>query len=185
MFISQAVAWFIIITAATVLHAAHVTTINTAADAARALEPLVRTFPHSGQIAQGLFAIGIVSLGMLAIPVMAGSTSYALSEARGKAEGLDLKPKQGRYFYGVIAASMLIGLGLNFTGVNAIKALVFAAVFNGVAAIPLIWFIDRIAADRGTMGEARSGWLSRSMLILTFIGMAGSVVAMAVSYIKG
>jgi NRAMP (natural resistance-associated macrophage protein)-like metal ion transporter len=185
MFISQAVAWFIIITAATVLHTAHVTTINTAADAARALEPLVRTFPHSGQIAQGLFAIGIVSLGMLAIPVMAGSTSYALSEARGKAEGLDLKPKQGRYFYGVIAASMLIGLGLNFIGVNPIKALVFAAVFNGVAAVPLIWFIDRIASDRGTMGEARSGWLSRSMLVLTFIGMAGSALAMAVSYVKG
>jgi NRAMP (natural resistance-associated macrophage protein)-like metal ion transporter len=72
MIISQAVAWFIIITAATVLHTAHVTSINTAADAARALEPLVKTFPHSGEIAQGLFALGIVSLGMLAIPVMAG-----------------------------------------------------------------------------------------------------------------
>ena len=185
MIISQAVAWFIIITAATVLHAAHVTTINTAADAARALEPLVRTFPHSGEIAQGLFALGIVSLGMLAIPVMAGSTSYALSEARGKKEGLDLKPREGRYFYGVIAASMLIGLALNFTGVNPIKALVFAAVFNGIIAVPLIWFIDRIAADRGTMGQARSGWLSRTVLTLTFLGMAGSVVAMAVSYFKG
>jgi NRAMP (natural resistance-associated macrophage protein)-like metal ion transporter len=185
MFFSQATMWFIIITAATVLHAAHVTSINTAADAARALEPLVRTFPHSGEIAQGLFALGIVSLGMLAIPVMAGSTSYALSEARGKREGLDLKPREGRYFYGVIAASILIGLGLNFIGVNPIRALVFAAVFNGVAAIPLIWFIDRIAADRATMGQARSGWLSRSMLTLTFIGMAGSVVAMAISYIKG
>ena len=63
--------------------------------------------------------------------------------------------------------------------------LVFAAVFNGVAAVPLIWFIDRIAADRGTMGGARSGWLSRSMLILTFMGMAGSVVAMVISYIRG
>jgi NRAMP (natural resistance-associated macrophage protein)-like metal ion transporter len=185
MVFSQATAWFIIITAATVLHSAHVTSINTAADAARALEPLVRTFPHSGEIAQGLFALGIVSLGLLAIPVMAGSTAYALSEARGQKEGLDLKPKQGRYFYGVIAASLLIGLALNFVGVNPIRALVFAAVFNGVAAVPLIWFIDRIAADRGAMGEARSGWLSRTVLMLTFIGMAGSVVAMAVSYIKG
>jgi len=87
MFFSQATTWFIIITAATVLHTAHVTSISTAADAARALEPLVRTFPHSGQIAQGLFALGIVSLGLLAIPVMAGSTSYALSEARGKRRG--------------------------------------------------------------------------------------------------
>jgi NRAMP (natural resistance-associated macrophage protein)-like metal ion transporter len=185
MIISQAVAWFIIITAATVLHTAHITTINTAADAARALEPLVRTFPHSGEIAQGLFALGIVSLGMLAIPVMAGSTSYALSEARGQKEGLDLTPKQGRYFYGVIAASMLIGLALNFTGVNPIKALVFAAVFNGIIAIPLIWFINRIAADRDTMGEARSGWLSRTILLLTFLGVAGSVAAMAISYFKG
>ena len=185
MVISQAVSWFIIITAATVLHAAHVTSINTAADAARALEPLVRTFPHSGEIAQGLFALGIVSLGMLAIPVMAGSTSYALSEARGKQEGLDLKPKQGRYFYGVIAASMLIGLCLNFIGVNPIRALVFAAVFNGVAAVPLIWFINRIAADPATMGQARSGWLSRTVLAVTFLGLAGSVVVTAVSYIKG
>jgi Mn2+/Fe2+ NRAMP family transporter len=116
---------------------------------------------------------------------MAGSTAYALSEARGQKEGLDLKPKQGRYFYGVITASLLIGLALNFTGVNPIRALVFAAVFNGVAAVPLIWFIDRIAADRGAMGEARSGWLSRTVLMLTFIGMTGSVVAMAVSYLKG
>jgi NRAMP (natural resistance-associated macrophage protein)-like metal ion transporter len=185
MFFSQAVSWFIIIVGATVLHAAHVTTINTAADAARALEPLVRTFPHAGEIAQGLFALGIVSLGLLAIPVLAGSTSYALSEARDQPEGLDLKPRQGRYFYGVIAGAMLIGLGLNFIGVNPIRALVFAAVFNGVAAVPLLWFVDRIAADRGVMGAARSGWLSRTVLLLTFLGMAGSVIAMAVSYLKG
>jgi NRAMP (natural resistance-associated macrophage protein)-like metal ion transporter len=185
MFFSQAVAWFIIIVAATVLHAAHVTTINTAADAAKALEPLVHTFPHAGLLAQGLFAIGIVSLGMLAIPVMAGSTSYALAEARGKKEGLDLKPKEGRYFYGVIAASMLIGLSLNFIGVNPIRFLVFAAAFNGIAAVPLIWFVDRIAADRTTMGAARSGWLSRTVLLLTFLGMAGAVVATAISYVTG
>jgi NRAMP (natural resistance-associated macrophage protein)-like metal ion transporter len=185
MFISQAVAWFIIIVGATVLHTAHITTVNSAADAARVLEPLVKTFPHSGEIAQGLFAIGIVSLGMLAIPVMAGSTSYALAEARGKPEGLDLKPKQGRYFYGVIAASMIIGLCLNFIGVNPIQGLVFAAVFNGVIAVPLIWFLNRIASDRRVMGNARSGWLSRTTLIITFIGMAGSVVGMAISYIKG
>jgi Mn2+/Fe2+ NRAMP family transporter len=80
---------------------------------------------------------------------------------------------------------MLIGLCLNFIGVNPIRALVFASVFNGVAAIPLIWFIDRIAADRATMGQARSGWLSRTVLMLTFIGMTGSVVAAAVSGLHG
>ena len=80
---------------------------------------------------------------------------------------------------------MVIGLGLNFTGVNPIHALVFAAVFNGIIAVPLIWFIYRIAADQRVMGDARSGWLSRATLIITFIGMAGAVVAMAISYIKG
>jgi Mn2+/Fe2+ NRAMP family transporter len=185
MIISQAVAWFIVITAATVMHTAHVTTISTAAEAARALEPLVKTFPHAGFIAEGLFALGIVSLGMLAIPVMAGSTSYALSEARGKKGGLYLKPRDGRHFYRIIAAAMLIGLCLNFIGVNPIRALVFASVFNGVAAVPLIWIIDRIAADRRTMGEARSGWLSRTVLMLTFLGMAGAVAGMAISYLKG
>jgi NRAMP (natural resistance-associated macrophage protein)-like metal ion transporter len=183
MLFSQATTWFIIITAATVLHTAHVTTISTAADAARALEPLVRTFPHSGEIAQGLFAVGIVSLGMLAVPVMAGSTSYALSEAREKPEGLNLKPREGRYFYGVIAASMLIGLCLNFFGVNPIQALVFAAVFNGIAAVPLIWFIRRLAARPDVMGTARSGWLSRVLLTVTFTGMAASIIAMVASYV--
>jgi len=80
---------------------------------------------------------------------------------------------------------MVIGLCLNFIGVSPIRALIFAAVFNGVAAVPLIWIIDRIAADPRAMGEARSGWLSRTGLALTFIGMSGSVVAMAVSYVKG
>jgi len=185
MVASQVTTWFIIMVTATVLHGAGVTNINTAADAARALEPLVKTFPHAGEITQGLFALGIVSLGMLAVPVLAGSTSYALSEARGKKEGLDLKPRQGRYFYGVIAGSMLLGLSLNLIGVNPIHFLVFAAVFNGVAAVPLIWIINRIAADHGTMGAATSGWLSRTVLMLTFIGMAGSVVALAASSIKG
>jgi NRAMP (natural resistance-associated macrophage protein)-like metal ion transporter len=184
MIASQVTTWFIIMLTGTVLHGAGVTTINTAADAARALEPLVKTFPHAGQIAQGLFALGIVSLGMLAVPVLAGSTSYAFSEARGKSEGLDLKPRQGRYFYAVIAASMLLGLCLNLIGVNPIKFLVFAAVFNGIAAVPLIWIINRIAADRRVMGNARSGWLSRTVLLLTFIGMAGSVVGLAASYLR-
>jgi Mn2+/Fe2+ NRAMP family transporter len=108
--------------------------------------------------------------------VLAGSTSYALSEARGKKEGLELRPRQGRYFYGVIAVSRRLGLCLNLTGVNPIRFLVFAAVFNGVAAVPLIWIVDRIAADQHVMGRAKSGWLSRTVLLVTFLGMAGAVV---------
>jgi Mn2+/Fe2+ NRAMP family transporter len=80
---------------------------------------------------------------------------------------------------------MLIGLCLNFTGVNPIRFLVFAAAFNGIAAVPLIWFVDRIAADPATMGTARSGWLSRTTLLLTFLGMAGAVVATVISYVTG
>jgi len=129
--------------------------------------------------------LGVVSLGMLAIPVLAGSTSYALSEARNKPEGLDLKPGQGRYFYGTIAVSMVIGLCLNFAGVNPIRFLVFAAVFNGIASVPLISIIQRIAADSTIMGTARSGWLSHVVLILTFVGVTASVVALVVSYVKG
>ncbi len=185
MAISEVVAWFIIMVAATVLHGGGVTNVSTAADAARALEPLVRTFPQSGVIAQGLFAVGIVSLGMLAVPVLAGSTAFALSEARGKREGLDLKPRQGRYFYGVLAVSMVLGLCLNLIGVNPIRFLVFAAVFNGAAAVPLIWIVGRIAADRRIMGTASSGWLSRTVLIVTFAGMAGSVAGIVVSFITG
>jgi NRAMP (natural resistance-associated macrophage protein)-like metal ion transporter len=185
MVISQVVSWFIIIVGATVLHTAGVTTIATAADAAKALLPLVRTFPHSGEIAQALFAVGIVSLGLLAVPVLAGSTSYALSEARGKPEGLSLRPRQGRYFYGVIIASMLIGLCLNLIGVNPFRFLVFSAVCNGVAAVPLVWIVNRIAADKTLMGDARSGWLSRIVLALTVLGMAGSVMAIIVSFFAG
>jgi len=184
MVASQVTMWFIIVLTGTTLHGAGVTNINTAADAARALQPLVKTFPHAGQIAQGLFALGIVSLGMLAVPVLAGSTSYAMSEARGKKEGLDLKPRDGRYFYGIIAGSMLIGLCLNLIGVNPIHFLVFSAVFNGIAAVPLIWILNRIASDRRVMGAATSGWLSRVILMITFIGMAGSVVALALSSLR-
>jgi Mn2+/Fe2+ NRAMP family transporter len=78
---------------------------------------------------------------------------------------------------------MIIGLCLNFAGVNPIRFLVFAAVFNGVAAVPLIWIVDRIAADRNIMGEAASGWLSRTVMALTLVGMTSSVIAIAISSI--
>jgi Mn2+/Fe2+ NRAMP family transporter len=76
-----------------------------------------------------------------------------------------------------------IGLCLNFIGVNPIRFLVFAAAFNGVAAVPLVWIINRIAAGRATMGAARSGWLSQAVLLLTFTGMAAAVVATVISYL--
>jgi Mn2+/Fe2+ NRAMP family transporter len=94
------------------------------------------------------------------------------------------KHNRGRSRNGVIAASMLIGLCLNFIGVNPIRFLVFAAAFNGIAAVPLIWIINRIAADRAIMGTARSGWLSRPVLNVTFVGMAAAVVTTVISHLR-
>ena len=114
--------WFIIITTATVLFKHGTTRINTAADAAKALEPLVQSFPNSGQVAKDVFAVGVIGLGLLAIPVLAGSAAYALAEAFGWKEGLSKKFKKARGFYGVIILSMLIGLLLNFMGIDPMKA---------------------------------------------------------------
>ncbi len=170
--------WFIIITTATVLFKHGTTTINTAADAAKALEPLVRSFPDSGQVAKDLFAVGVIGLGLLAIPVLAGSAAYALAEAFGWKEGLSRKFKKARGFYGVIILSMLIGLLLNFIGIDPMKALVFTAVFNGIAAVPLLFLIAKINGNPEILGDQRGGGLSRTFVWVTFGVMGLSAVAL-------
>ena len=110
MSISQIGSWFMIITAAVVLHENGVVNIGTAADAARALEPLVAGFPHAGTIAKFLFAMGIIGMGLLGIPVLAGSVAYAVSDAFSWREGLNYKLKEAKQFYGVIIFSTLAGL---------------------------------------------------------------------------
>ena len=114
MISSQLVQWFIIITTGTVLFAHGVKNINSAADAAAALEPLVKSFPHSGQIARGIFAFGVVGLGLLAIPVLSGSAAYAMAEALGWKEGLSRKFYDAKGFYGVILLATLFGLAAEF-----------------------------------------------------------------------
>ena len=178
MLFSEITTFFIIITAAAVLHAHGVTNINTAADAARALVPLVSGFPHAGFLAQLIFAVGIVGLGLLAVPVLAGSASYALSEAFGWQEGLYRKFKKAHGFYGVITVATLIGLLINFVGINPVKALIFTAVFNGVAAVPLIFMIARIARSEKIMGEYRSGKLSQIIIAVTFVLMLLAAITM-------
>ncbi len=170
--------WFIIITTATVLFKHGTTTINTAADAAMALEPLVQSFPHSGLIAKSLFAVGIVGLGLLAIPVLAGSTAYALAEAFGWKQGLSKKFQQARAFYIVIVLSMAIGLLLNFIGIDPMKALVFTAVFNGLAAVPLLFLIAKINGSSRILGKRKGGVLSRTFVWATFGVMGLSAVAL-------
>ena len=178
MIASNVAQWFIIMTTATVLFAHGVTNIATAADAAKALEPLVRSFPNSGQVAKDLFAIGVVGLGLLGIPVLAGSSSYAISEAMGWKEGLSRKLKDARGFYGVIIVSTLVGLGLNFIGIDPIKALVFAAVFNGVSAVPLLFVVGRINGSNEILGANRGGPLSRTFVWISFAVMAVGAVAL-------
>ena len=185
MFISEIGAWAIIVVTATVLHAHGITDIQTSADAARALEPLVKTFPHSGYLAKLIFSVGIIGLGLLAVPVLAGSSAYALSEAFNWKDGLNLKLKNALGFYGVITISTLFGLMINFVGIDPIKSLVYSAVLNGVIAVPLIFLIALIAKNEKIMGEYKSRTLSKTVVWITFVGMFVAAIAMIYTFIKG
>ncbi len=181
MGVSQLGSWFMMVTTATVLHANGVTNIATAADAARALEPLVQTFPHAGTWAKVIFALGVVGMGMLGIPVLAGSASYAVSEAFGWDKGLQKKPHEAKGFYAIIVVAIALGLGVTLVGIDPMKSLVFAAVLNGVVAVPLVLLIGRIASDRKVMHAHASGRLSRMMLLATFVVMAVCALALFAS----
>ena len=178
MSISQLGSWFMIITTAVVLHENGVTTIGTAADAAKALEPLVQDFPHAGTLAKLLFAIGVIGMGLLGIPVLAGSVAYAVSDAFGWREGLDYKLKQAKQFYGVIILSTVLGWMITIIGIDPIKSLVFAAVINGLVAVPLIFLIARISRNQEVMGDLSGKRLSQSMLNIAFVLMFLSALIM-------
>ena len=171
MSISQIGSWFMIITAAVVLHENGVTNIGTAADAAKALEPLVEGFPHAGTLAKLLFALGVIGMGLLGIPVLAGSVAYAVSDAFGWREGLDYKLKQAKQFYGVIIFSTIMGWFITVIGIDPIKSLVFAAVINGLVAVPLIFLIAKISKNTAVMGALAGKKLSRIFLNIAFIVM--------------
>lgn len=183
MVASEIGTWSIIVVAATVLNAHGITDIRTSADAAKALEPLVHTFPNAGILAKSIFAIGIIGLGLLSVPVLSGSAAYAFAEAFHLREGLYQKLKRAHGFYGVITIATLIGLLINFIGIDPIKALVYTAVINGVVAVPLIFLISRIARNEKIMGEYKSKWLSNVLLLLTFLGMGAAAVAVLFSFI--
>lgn len=184
MIASEIGTWAIIVVAATVLYSHGITNIATASDAAKALEPLVRTFPNAGFWAKALFATGIIGLGLLSVPVLAGSAAYALSEAFSWKEGLYLKLKQAHGFYGVITIATIIGLLINFIGIDPMKALVVTAVINGVVAVPLIFIIWLIGKNKKIMGDYKSGWLSNSLVFMTFIGMGLAALGMLFSFMK-
>ena len=175
MLVSQIATWSIIVVAAGVLHAHGLTNIQTAADAAAALAPL------AGPMAKLLFAFGVVGLGLLAVPVLAGSASYAVAEAVGWKTGLNLKPGKARGFYGVMSVATLLGLGLNLVGIDPIKALIFTAVFNGLCAVPLLFVINKISTNTKIMAEYKSGKVSKILCWITFFIMLAAGIGMFVS----
>ena len=178
MIFSEFATWSIIVVGATVLHGSGVKNINTASDAAKALEPLVHSFPHAGFLSKLIFSIGIIGLGMLAIPVLSGSAAYSFAEAFSWKASLNLKFGKAKGFYGIIIVATIIGLLLNFIGVDPVKALVYAAVLNGVAAVPLLFLIIKISTNEKIMGEFKSGWISKTILWVTFIAMGAAAIGM-------
>ena len=144
---SNLVALAIILTTAATLHASGITDINTSADAAEALRPV------AGSYASLIFALGIVGTGLLAVPVLAGSAAYGIGEALGRPVGLDRKPLKAKAFYATIIAATAIGALMNFTPINPIKALFWAAVINGVVAVPVMAVMMLLSTRTAIMGH--------------------------------
>jgi NRAMP (natural resistance-associated macrophage protein)-like metal ion transporter len=177
MIISDITTWSILVVAGTVLHNSGVTDLKTSADAAKALEPLVKSFPHAGYLSKLIFSIGIIGLGFLAVPILSGSAAYAVSEAVNLKSGLNLKLKRAHGFYGIITIATLFGLIINFVGISPVKALIYTAVLNGVASVPLVFLIIKISSSYKIMGKYKSGLLSKIFLWITFLAMGAAAVA--------
>jgi NRAMP (natural resistance-associated macrophage protein)-like metal ion transporter len=178
------ITWAIIITTAGSLHNHGLTDIQSAEQAAKSLEPLVKSFPNSGIISKLIFAMGIVGTGLLSIPVLASSTAYALSDTFGWKQGLSKKFKQAKAFYIIIIISGLIGLAMNFIGINPIKALVYASVINGVVSVPILFVIMKIANDKQILKEKTNGHLTNIIGWMTFIIMTVAAITMFVTFGK-
>ncbi len=172
MAFSNVIALSIIVTAAATLHSAGKTDIQTSAQAAEALRPI------AGPFAEVIFALGIVGTGLLAIPVLAGATAYAVGEGRRWSVGLARKPKEAIAFYLVLALSGGIGIALNFTPIDPISALYWSAVVNGVLAVPVMVLLMFMARHKPVMGRFVIGgwlywlgWLSTASMALSVIAM--------------
>ena len=170
IFLSNVVMFFIIAVCANTLFTHGITNITTASDAALALKPF------AGPWATLLFAIGIVGTGMLAIPILAGSTSYAISESFGWKEGLYRKLSEAKAFYAVISISIALGILLNFIGIDPIKALIYSAIGNGIVAPIILIFIVHISGSKKIMGHYKNsvfgniiGWTITGLMGITAI----------------
>ncbi|WP_322419545.1 Nramp family divalent metal transporter [Mesorhizobium huakuii] len=177
MAFSNIVALAIMITAGATLHAHGVTDIQSTSQAAEALKPV------GGNFAFAIFAVGVIGTGLLAIPVLAGSAGYALGEARKWPVGLDRRPLEAKAFYATIAAATVVGVGLNFTPINPIKALYWSAVVNGVVAVPVMAVMMAMTARPDIMGKATVplglrvvGWVATVVMAAAAVVMIGQLI---------
>jgi NRAMP (natural resistance-associated macrophage protein)-like metal ion transporter len=178
MFFSNVVAYFIILATAATLFKAGKTDIKSAAEAAEALRPL------AGDGARILFALGLMGTGFLAVPVLTGSGAYALGEALGWKVGLNEKPRRARGFYAIVAGSTVVGMAINFVGINPIDALFWTAVINGFLTPPLLGLLLHVSNNKHIMGERVNGPGLNSVGWITTLIMTAAVVAMIATWGK-
>ncbi|MBB4424412.1 Mn2+/Fe2+ NRAMP family transporter [Bradyrhizobium sp. CIR48] len=177
MAVSNVIAVAIIMTTAATLRASGKTDIESSAQAAEALRPV------AGALAELIFALGIIGTGLLAVPVLAGSTAYAIGEGRKWPVGLSRKPKEAVAFYSVLAVSVVLGIGLNFTALDPIKALYWSAVINGILAAPIMTVMMVLVRRKSVMGDLVIsgpvywlGWVATAAMFLCILGMACSLL---------
>jgi len=179
MVFSEIVAYFIILTTGATLFVAGKHDVTSATEAAQALRPL------AGDASAFLLAVGLIGAGVLAVPVLTGSAAYGVSEAFGWRSGLDRKPAAAWQFYLVIVAATLVGMAINFLGVNAITALVLSAVLNGIIAVPLVFLVMIVCNDRAAMGERTNGRLLNVVGWVTTIVMGLAAMGLILTTIFG
>src|ERR1700761_2293961 len=172
MGISNFIALAILITAAATLHANGVTDVQTTAQAAQALRPV------AGRFAETVFALGVIGTGLLSVPVLAGSAAYAVGEARKWPTGLGRRPMEAKAFYAVICVATIVGVIMNFTPVDPIRALYWSAVINGVVAVPVMAIMMWLAARPKVMGDfvvtgwlKLGGWVATAVMAIAVVGM--------------
>lgn len=169
---SNLIAFFIILTTAVTLHAAGKTDIQTSAQAAEALRPI------AGDFAFFLFSLGIIGTGLLAVPVLAGSAAYAISESRGWKMGLEHKPREAVGFYAIIGLATILGVVVDYSPIDPIKALFWSAVLNGVISVPIMAAMMVVASRRhemgpfiATLGQRIFGWTATGVMAAATIAM--------------
>jgi NRAMP (natural resistance-associated macrophage protein)-like metal ion transporter len=174
MFFSSVVMYFIMLATASTLYAAGQRRIETALDAARALEPI------AGRAAAWLWAPGLIGAGALSVPILTGSAAYAIAEARGWSRGLDQRPRRAKLFYGVIAASTIVGMLINFAGINPMRALVWTAVINGFLAPPILVVVMLVANNKKVLGTRVNGQVANIIGWATTIIMLAAAVSLVI-----